>query len=142
MVTVLEVATVGAIDVDVLDTIDCQQLAEGTQRAMADVHALANLPVLNLGQLRQRCGASRSGVVVPHCFVGEAENCAIVCGHRPRILPIPEHLVKALAERRENMCFRLPHLVRAGVNGLHVTTSAQVQERALNRARSTRSTPQ
>src|ERR1700687_5395107 len=64
VVAVLEVAMVQAIHVDVLDPFLGEELAGGSECAVLNIESLPYLPELDWGELGQRRGTSRRGMVV------------------------------------------------------------------------------
>ncbi len=73
-----EVAAASAVDMDVLDTLNREQVPERTQSAMHDVKALADLPILDLGEAGQRAVPGRRRVIATDCCVGKREDGLVV----------------------------------------------------------------
>src|SRR5579859_3825096 len=63
---------------DVLDALNRKQVPERSERAMHDVEALADLPVLDLGEAGQGAIPRGRRVVAPDGCVGESENGLVV----------------------------------------------------------------
>src|SRR5207302_826876 len=122
--------TVEAIHVDVLNTFLGEQLAQRSKRAVLYVESLPYLPKLDLGELRQRGGTSRRGMVVAHSLVGEPEDRSIVRDLRPRIFALAEQIFEALLKRWKDVGFGLAQLIGGGFQDLHVTLSVRRPIRA------------
>src|SRR5438445_11281436 len=112
---------VEAIHVDVLNAFLGEQFAQRTKSAVLYVESLPYLPKLDLGELRQRGGTGRRGMVGAHSLVGGPEDRPIVGDLRPRSLALAEQIFEVLLKRLRDVGFGVAQLIGGSIEDLHVT---------------------